>query len=270
MQAEAAAAAMARGRGRLAQQSGCPRQRPHHAGVDRPAPQEAHQHRDERACGAREGIRAEPQAHVRGDCRARRGPLHGERGGPGLVLQPSAEGEAHQPSPGGRRLVSHTAPARRGPDGGGGGPAVPPLAGLPGQQLVQPVTPAPRGRPGAPAATQAPGHRVPLAPRAGPGRVAPVRRRLAPGAPQAGVAPAVPTSPRPYQGATGLFASVCVPVCACVRARACSDSREEGLFLARWRARVFRGVELNAVFRSALLRSTPRDPFLPQEKKSIA
>lgn len=40
------------------------------------------------------------------------------------------------------------------------------------------------------------------------------------------------------------------------------------MFLARWRARVFRGVELDAVFRSALLRSTPRDPFLPQEKKN--
>lgn len=99
MQAEAAAAALAGGRGRLAQQpSLVVDQRPHHARVHRAAAEEAHQHRDHSPAGLGEGLPAEPEAHLRGDCHACRVAHHGEGGGEGLVLQPPPEGEADQPS----------------------------------------------------------------------------------------------------------------------------------------------------------------------------
>lgn len=105
MQAEAAAAEVAGGRGQHADQ---PRraQQPHdHPGDHRAAAEEAHLHRDQRARRAGEGLHAEPQAHLRGDLHAGRRALHGEGGGAGLVLQPAAEGEADQP-PVGRHGVA--------------------------------------------------------------------------------------------------------------------------------------------------------------------
>lgn len=40
---------------------------------------------------------AEPEAYLRGDPADRRATQHGEGGDPGLVLQPQAKREAHQP-----------------------------------------------------------------------------------------------------------------------------------------------------------------------------
>lgn len=99
MQAEAAAAALAGGCGRLAQQPPLVTdQRPHHARIHRAAAEEAHQHRDHSPAGLGEGLPAEPEAHLRGDRHTSRVAQHGEGGGEGLVLQPPPEGEADQPS----------------------------------------------------------------------------------------------------------------------------------------------------------------------------
>lgn len=51
---------------------------------------------------------AEPEAYLRGDHADRRAAQHGEGGDPGLVLQPPAEGEAHQPQ---QRHASPSQPA---------------------------------------------------------------------------------------------------------------------------------------------------------------
>lgn len=98
MQAEAAAAEVAGGRGQHPDQPRHAQQPDDHPRDDRPPPQEADVDRDQRARGAREGLHAEPQAHVRGDLHAGRRPLHGEGGGQGVVLQQETEGEADQSS----------------------------------------------------------------------------------------------------------------------------------------------------------------------------
>ena len=99
MQAEAAAAQVAAGRGRRGPEpgrhlggGGGVRDGPHRA-----APQEADQHRHLGEGGPREELPAELEALLRGDHAAGRQPDHGEGGGAGVVLQPQTEGEAHQP-----------------------------------------------------------------------------------------------------------------------------------------------------------------------------
>lgn len=53
---------------------------------------------------------AEPEAYLRGDHADRRAAQHGEGGDPGVVLQPPAEGETHQPQ---QRHPSPSQPAPR-------------------------------------------------------------------------------------------------------------------------------------------------------------
>jgi len=62
-----------------------------------PPPQEAHQHRQHDPGGVGARLQLKPQAQQRRDPVRERGPLPGEGGCEGLVLQPPPEGEADEP-----------------------------------------------------------------------------------------------------------------------------------------------------------------------------
>ncbi|XP_071656627.1 POU domain, class 2, transcription factor 2 [Patagioenas fasciata] len=80
----------------------------------RAAPQEANEHRDQRALRPGEELPGEPEADVGGDPGAGGAAADGEGGDQGLVLQPAPEGEANQPLRGGGG-GAHPPPSARPP-----------------------------------------------------------------------------------------------------------------------------------------------------------
>lgn len=101
MQAEAAAAEVAGGRGQHADEPRSVEQSDDDARDHRQTEEEAHVDRDDGTRGVGEGVHAKSQAHVGGDLHAGRQFVHGEGGGARVVLQPATEGEEDQSAVGG-------------------------------------------------------------------------------------------------------------------------------------------------------------------------